>query len=106
MYWTAFLLVVGVIQVTYQNRLPALFFDDEFNVQKIGQMASGTGLLIGGMFSVAMALVFLPAGFVLEAKRPPSVTDENKKAWFTEIVAVLAPVLTALPISKLFDIAT
>jgi hypothetical protein len=107
MYWTAFLLVAGVVQVTYQNRLPALFFDDEFNVQHIGQMASGTGLLIGGVFSVALGFVFLPAGFVLDDS-PTETTQpkETKKSWFTEIVAVLAPLLTALPISKLFDIAS
>ena len=106
MYWTAFLLVVGVIQVTYQNRMPALFFDDEFNVQQIGQMASGTGLLVGSVLSVAMGLVFLPAGFILGERFPAggAVQDNRGMGWFTEIVAVLAPVLTALPIGKLFDI--
>ncbi len=108
-YWTAFLLVAGVIQVTYQNRMPALFFDDDFNLQKIRQLASSAGLQVGGMFSVALALVFLPAGFILDTLLPvskESQQNQGNKSWYTEIIAVLAPMLTALPISKLFDISS
>ncbi len=105
MRWTGVLLVVGVIQVTYQNRMPALFFDDEFNIQHIGQMASGTGLVIGGVFSVAMGLVFLPVGHFLGD--PAASADEpSTRGGLAEILAVLAPVLTALPIGKLFDLAS
>jgi hypothetical protein len=110
LYATALLLVVGVIQVIYQNRMPALFFDDDFNVQQIGQMAAGTGLLVGGLFTVALGLVFLPAGFILGAHRSENVSADGEgtssKTWLTELLAVLAPVLTALPISKLFDITS
>ena len=107
MYWTAFLLVVGVIQVSYQSRWPALFFDDEFNIQQVAQASLSRGLLVGSVFSVASALVFLPAGFVLA----PSTAFQNaadavdpKKNWFTEIFAVLAPVVAALPFGKLFEL--
>jgi hypothetical protein len=108
MYWTAFLLVVGVIQVIYQNRMPALFFDDEFNRQRVGELASATGLLVGAVFTVALGLVFLPAAFVLGD--PPAEDGDreksgSKKNWLAELFAVLAPVLTAIPVGRLFELA-
>lgn len=105
MFWTAFLDVASVVQVTYQNRMPALFFDDEFNVQIIYQMASGTGLLIGGLFTVALGLVFLPASYWLQSKIEHG-GDECEKGWLAQILAVLAPVVTAIPVGKLFDITS
>jgi hypothetical protein len=104
MYWTAFLLVVGVIQVNYQNRWSALLFDDDLSIQSVTQMAAGTGLLVGGVFTVASGLVFLPAGFLLNWANTAAKGSTSKKSWFMEIASVLAPVVAALPIAKLFEI--
>ncbi len=106
MYMTAFLLVVGVVQVIYQYRWPCVLFDDDTNAQLVAQMATGAGLLVGGVFTAASALVFLPAGYLLEryeVAKTDTSSAGTKKNWLAEIGAVLAPVLAALPIGKLFD---
>lgn len=106
LYLNALLMVAGVVQVTIQNRLPILLFDDEFNVHQVGQMAAGMGLRIAAIHSVAMGMVFLPAGFVLQrgvtdAAEPDAAAPSRN--WYMEIFAVFAPLLSALPISKLFE---
>jgi hypothetical protein len=107
MYWTALLLVVGVVQVTYQNRMPGLFFDDEFNRQRVGETASASGLMVGAVFTVALGLVFLPAASVLgePAAEPGPDAVGPTRNWLAELLAVLAPVLTALPVGRLFELA-
>ncbi len=107
MYSTALLLVVGVIQVTYQSRWAALFFDDETSIQSIAQMAAGAGLLVGAVFTTASGFVFLPAGYLLHRRESAEADPSSaapSKSWLTEILAILAPVLTALPVAKLFEI--
>jgi hypothetical protein len=84
-----------------------LFFDDDTSIQSVAQMATGAGLLVGAVFTAASGLVFLPAGFLLYSEGAASgalAPKSNGKNWFTEIIAILAPVLTALPIAKLFEV--
>jgi len=54
-------------------------------------------------------LVFLPAGFLLYRGYAPAdgsadAPSKNNDSWLKEILSILAPVATALPIAKLFDL--
>jgi hypothetical protein len=107
MYCTALLLVVGAIQVSFQSRGPALFFDDHTSLEQIAQIALSRGLLVGAIFSIALAFVFLPAGPVLRGQESDRIEGNaiaSKWNWFTELFAVFAPVAAALPVGKLFEL--
>jgi multisubunit Na+/H+ antiporter MnhB subunit len=110
MYCSACLLVAGVVQVNLQHRWFALYFDDDYNIQQIGQAASGFSLLVGAVFSVASAFLFLPAGLLLEKHLPSAENQvaaqrgDSRSGWIMEILAILAPVLAALPFGKLLDV--
>jgi hypothetical protein len=109
LYCTSGLLVAGAVQVTVQHRLPELLFDDEFLVQHVHQMASGVGLLIGGVFTVALAFVFVPCGLVLGRGLPAAATGAATGAtpaapvaptWLKEFLAVIAPLVAVFPVGK------
>jgi hypothetical protein len=107
MYCTALLLAVGAIQVSFQSRWPALFFDDHTNLEQIAQTALSRGLLVGATFTIASAFVFLPVGSALRGQESDLGKGNaivSRWNWFTELFAVLAPVAAALPFGKLFDL--
>jgi hypothetical protein len=104
---TALLLVSGAVQVSVQSRWPALFFDDSTNLDQIAQIALSRGLLVGSVFSTALAFIFLPAGATLHAQAFYGKDNNDiasRWSWFTQLFSVLAPLIAAVPISKLFEL--
>jgi len=95
LFGTAALLVASTFQIASEHSWAAALFSGDEIVASIKQVAISASFAYAAMFTTIAGFVFLPVTFLFNSRKPLDV--------FTELLAVVSPLLAVLPVASLFQ---